>query len=66
MTGVARKDVENQHRSIDDRERLDAYPFYSAAFGELESRRGNAEGARTHFTRALRHQPDPRRRARRE
>ena len=39
--------------SIEDRERLDAYPFYAAALGELESRRGNAAAARSHFTRAV-------------
>jgi RNA polymerase sigma factor (sigma-70 family) len=36
-----------------DRERLDAYPFYPAAMGELELRRGNREAARVHFTAAI-------------
>jgi RNA polymerase sigma-70 factor (ECF subfamily) len=35
--------------AISDSERLDRYPFYPAAIGELEFRRGNQEGARTHF-----------------
>lgn len=36
-----------------DRERLDRYPFYPAAMGELELRRGDRETARAHFTAAL-------------
>jgi RNA polymerase sigma-70 factor (ECF subfamily) len=40
-------------RSIADRERLAAYPFYSAALGELEFRRGKYETAREHFRAAL-------------
>lgn len=39
---------------IADRERLGAYPFFPAALGELERRRGNAGEARTYFGRALR------------
>jgi len=35
--------------SIADRERLKAYPFYAAALGELELRRGAHEVAREHF-----------------
>jgi RNA polymerase sigma factor (sigma-70 family) len=35
--------------SITDRDRLAAYPFYSAALGELELRRGRHETAREHF-----------------
>ena len=41
-------------RAIDDRERLASYPFYPAAMGELELRRGNAAAAREHFSAALR------------
>ncbi len=36
-----------------DRERLSEYPFYPAAMGELEFRRGNLKGAREHFGKAL-------------
>jgi len=39
--------------AIADRERLAAYPFYHAALGELELRRGNGRGARGHFRAAL-------------
>jgi RNA polymerase sigma-70 factor (ECF subfamily) len=35
--------------SIEDRERLEAYPFYPAALGELEARRGNGARARKYF-----------------
>lgn len=38
---------------IDGRERLAAYPFYAAALGELELRRGRREVAREHFRAAL-------------
>jgi len=38
---------------IADSERLAAYPFYSAALGEMELRRGNHEVAREHFRAAL-------------
>ena len=38
---------------IDDRPRLERYPFYPAALGELELRRGERERARTHFAAAL-------------
>jgi RNA polymerase sigma factor (sigma-70 family) len=38
---------------IVDRERLAAYPFYPAAFGELELTRGRHHAARAHFTAAL-------------
>ena len=38
---------------IGDRERLAGYPFYPAAIGELELRRGNLKGAREHFEKAL-------------
>ena len=34
--------------------RLRRYPFYPAAFGELELRRGNSDAARQHFASALR------------
>ena len=40
-------------RAIHDRERLDRYPFYPAAMGELELRRGNPAAARALFTAAL-------------
>jgi predicted RNA polymerase sigma factor len=40
-------------RSIADRNRLGAYPFYSAALGELELRRGRRETAGEHFRAAL-------------
>jgi len=39
--------------AIEDRERLARYPFYPAAFGELELRRGRPEAARRHFKDAL-------------
>ena len=35
--------------AIADSDRLDRYPFYPAAIGELEFRRGNHDGARAHF-----------------
>jgi predicted RNA polymerase sigma factor len=40
-------------RVIDDRDRLSAYPFYAAALGELELRRGRHETAREYFRAAL-------------
>ncbi len=40
-------------RGIADRDRLKRYPFYPAAMGELELRRGNREAAREHFAAAL-------------
>ena len=40
-------------RSIGDSDRLVAYPFYSAALGELELRCGNRETARLHFSAAF-------------
>ena len=39
--------------SISGRDRLAAYPFYSAALGELEFRRSRHETAREHFRAAL-------------
>lgn len=39
--------------AIADRERLARYPFYPAAFAELELRRGNHDAARAHFMDAL-------------
>jgi RNA polymerase sigma factor (sigma-70 family) len=39
--------------AIPDRERLTNYPFYPAALGDLELRRGNRDTARTHFLAAL-------------
>ena len=38
---------------IADRERLSDYPFYAAALGEMEFRRGKREAAREHFRAAL-------------
>ena len=40
-------------RSIADSDRLAHYPFYSAAFGEMELRRGQRESARRYFETAL-------------
>ena len=40
-------------RAIADVERLVGYPFYHAAFGELELRSGNRHAARDHFRAAL-------------
>lgn len=40
-------------RAIDDSERLAEYPFYRAAFGELELRKGNGAAAAKHFQAAL-------------
>jgi len=39
-------------RSIADSDRLRRYPFYPAAMGELEWRRGNRDAAREHFAAA--------------
>ncbi len=39
-------------RTISDRDRLRRYPFYPAAMGELELRRGNPATARRHFSAA--------------
>jgi RNA polymerase sigma factor (sigma-70 family) len=39
--------------AIENSDRLAAYPFYFAAIGELELRRGNREAARKHFRDAL-------------
>jgi RNA polymerase sigma-70 factor (ECF subfamily) len=39
--------------SIEGRERLASYPFYAAALGELELRRGARDKARRHFENAL-------------
>jgi RNA polymerase sigma factor (sigma-70 family) len=39
--------------AIEDRDRLSAYPFYSAALGEFEFRRGEFGAARRHFVAAL-------------
>jgi len=43
--------VEELH-AIANRDRLERYPFYPAAMGEMELRRGNRDVARTHFTSA--------------
>jgi RNA polymerase sigma-70 factor (ECF subfamily) len=39
--------------AISDVDRLSRYPFYPAALGELELRRGNREAAQVHFQAAL-------------
>jgi RNA polymerase sigma-70 factor (ECF subfamily) len=39
--------------AIEDRDRLAGYPFYPAALGELELRRGRHNAARKHFRAAL-------------
>jgi len=39
--------------AIADRSRLERYPFYPAAIGELELRRGNLDAARFQFSNAL-------------
>ena len=38
---------------IDAADRLSRYPFYPAAMGEFELRRGSVDAARAHFTRAI-------------
>jgi RNA polymerase sigma factor (sigma-70 family) len=48
----AERGLEALH-AIADRDRLNRYPFYPAAMGELEIRRGNHEAAREHFSAAL-------------
>ncbi len=48
----AQRGIEELH-AIGDRERLGRYPFYPAAIGELELRRGNRDAAREHFQAAL-------------
>jgi predicted RNA polymerase sigma factor len=48
----ADRGLEELHR-IAERARLSTYPFYPAAMGELELRRGHPERARTHFQTAL-------------
>jgi RNA polymerase sigma factor (sigma-70 family) len=40
-------------RAISEPERMRSYPFYPAAFGELELRRGNVESAREYFSAAV-------------
>jgi predicted RNA polymerase sigma factor len=40
-------------QAIADRDRLHRYPFYPAALGELELRRGNCDAARHQFSTAL-------------
>jgi RNA polymerase sigma factor (sigma-70 family) len=48
----ADRGLEELH-AIAERARLSSYPFYPAAMGELELRRGHHERARTHFQTAL-------------
>jgi RNA polymerase sigma-70 factor (ECF subfamily) len=48
----AERGIEELH-AIADRERLNRYPFYPAAMGELELRRGNHDAAREYFSAAL-------------
>ena len=45
--------------AIDDRARLDAYPFYHAAVAELELRQGHSDAARDHFATAIRLSRNP-------
>jgi len=45
--------------AIAGKERLASYPFYSAALGELEFRRGRQDAAREHFQTALLHARNP-------
>jgi RNA polymerase sigma-70 factor (ECF subfamily) len=40
-------------QAIADRERLASYPFFPAALGEMEFRRGHRDAARKHFRAAL-------------
>jgi RNA polymerase sigma-70 factor (ECF subfamily) len=49
--------------AIPDRERLSRYPFYFAALGELELRRGQRDAARTHFCDAVQRARNPMERA---
>ncbi|HEX5180817.1 MAG TPA: DUF6596 domain-containing protein [Gemmatimonadaceae bacterium] len=55
---VAQRDGEDsgiaELEAIGDAERLAAYPFYRAAFAELELRRGRTAEAREHFEAAMR------------
>jgi RNA polymerase sigma-70 factor (ECF subfamily) len=48
----AERGLEALH-AIGDQKRLGRYPFYPAAMGELELRRGNRDAAREHFQVAL-------------
>lgn len=48
----AERGIEELH-AMADRDRLARYPFYPAAMGELELRRGNCETAGEHFAAAL-------------
>ena len=48
----AERGIEELH-AIADRERLHKYPFFPAALGELELRRGHRAAAREHFSAAL-------------
>ena len=48
----AERGLEALH-AIGDQKRLGRYPFYPAAMGELELRRGNRDAAREHFQAAL-------------
>jgi RNA polymerase sigma factor (sigma-70 family) len=53
---IALAQKEGPHRGIEaiyaiaDRDRLESYPFFPAALGELELRAGNATSARKHFS----------------
>ena len=57
--GIAIAQLEGPERGLDeiggivDRDRLASYPFYCAALGELELRRGRRESACQHFRAAL-------------
>jgi RNA polymerase sigma-70 factor (ECF subfamily) len=56
---IAIAQIEGPERGLDEvcaisgRDRLAAYPFYAAALGELELRRGRRDVARRHFAAAL-------------
>jgi RNA polymerase sigma factor (sigma-70 family) len=54
---IAQRDGEerglDELRAITDHDRLSTYPFFPAAIGELELRRGNYEGARQGFRSAF-------------
>jgi RNA polymerase sigma factor (sigma-70 family) len=54
---IAQRDGEerglDELRAVSDRDRLSQYPFFAAAIGELELRRGNSANARESFQLAL-------------
>ena len=52
-SATARSGASRRSARSRDRDRLERYPFYPAAMGELELRRGNRDAAREHFAAAL-------------